>query len=60
MAAGDSQAFSTKKRCQESKIMFGFKEAAYWWNKTLTKVFLDHHGYKRISKDQCELNLRDH
>ena len=43
-----------------NKIMYGFKEAAYWWNKTLTKVFLDHHGYKRISKDQCELNLRDH
>ena len=36
------------------KIMYGFKEAAYWWNKTLTKVFLDH-GYKQMSKDQCVL-----
>ena len=34
--------------------MYGFKEAAYWWNKTLTKVFLDH-GYKQMSKDQCVL-----
>ena len=33
------------------KIMYGFKEAAYWWNKTLTKVLLDH-GYKQMSKDQ--------
>ena len=23
------------------KIMYGFKEAAYWWNNLLTKVFLD-------------------
>ena len=23
------------------KIMYGFKEAAYWWNVTLTKVFLE-------------------
>ena len=25
--------------------MYGFKEAAYWWNKTLSKVFLDN-GYR--------------
>ena len=42
-----------------NKIMYGFKEAAYWWNKAQAKVFLDHHGYKRISKDQCVVNLRD-
>ena len=34
------------------KIMYWFKEAAYWWNKTLTKVFLDN-GYRQMSKDQC-------
>ncbi len=35
------------------KIMYGFKEAAYyWWNKTLTKVFRDD-GYRQMSKDQC-------
>ena len=33
------------------KIMYGFKEAAYWWNKLLTKVFLDN-GYQQMSKDQ--------
>ena len=37
---------------QLDKIMYGFKEAAYWWNKTLTKVFLDH-GYRQMNKDQC-------
>ena len=36
------------------KIMYGFKEAAYWWNKLLTKVFLDN-GYQQMSKDQCVL-----
>ena len=34
------------------KIMYGFKEAAHWWNKTLIKVFLDN-GYRQKSKDQC-------
>ena len=34
------------------KIMYGFKEAAYWWNVTLTKVFLEN-GYKLMSKDKC-------
>ena len=34
------------------KIMYGFKEAAYWWNVTLTKVFLEN-GYKQMSKDKC-------
>ena len=32
--------------------MYGFKEAAYWCNVTLTKVFLDN-GYKQMSKDKC-------
>ena len=34
------------------KIMYGFKEAAYWWNVTLTKVFLEN-GYKQMSKNKC-------
>ena len=34
------------------KIMYGFKEAAYWWNVTLTKVFLEN-GYQQMSKDNC-------
>ena len=34
------------------KIMYGFKEAAYWWNVTLTKVFLEN-GYTQMSKDKC-------
>ena len=36
------------------KIMYGFKEAAYWWNKTLVKVFLEN-GYRQMGKDQCVL-----
>ena len=32
--------------------MYGFKEAAYWWNVTLTKVFLEN-GYQQMSKDIC-------
>ena len=32
--------------------MYGFKEAAYWWNVTLTKVFLKN-GYVQMSKDKC-------
>ena len=34
--------------------MYGFKEAAYWWNVTLVKVFVDN-GYRQLSKDQCVL-----
>ena len=34
------------------KIMYGFKQAAHYWNKTLVKVFLDN-GYRQMSKDQC-------
>ena len=34
------------------KIMYGFKEAAYWWNVMLTKVFLEN-GYQQMSKDKC-------
>ena len=33
------------------KIMYGFKEAAYWWNVTLTIVFLEK-GCKQMSKDK--------
>ena len=36
------------------KIMHGFKEAAYWCNKALTKVFLDN-GYLQMNKDQCDM-----
>ena len=36
------------------KIMYGFKEAAYWWNVMLIKVFVDN-GYRQLSKDQCVL-----
>ena len=32
--------------------MYGYKEAAHWWNKTLTKVFVDN-GYFQMSKDRC-------
>ena len=34
------------------KIMYGFKEAAYWWNVTLVNTFLAN-GYKQMSKDKC-------
>ena len=34
--------------------MYGFKEAAYWWNKALVKVFLEN-GYRQMGKDQCVL-----
>ena len=37
---------------QLDKIMYGYKEAAHWWNKTLTKVFVDN-GYRQMSKDRC-------
>ena len=40
------------------KIMYGFKEAAYWWNVMLTKVFLDG-GYQQMAKDKCVLVKRD-
>ena len=36
------------------KIMYGYKEAAYWWNVTLIKVFVDN-GYKQMDKDKCVL-----
>ena len=32
--------------------MYGYKEAAHWWNKTLTKVFIGN-GYRQMSKDRC-------
>ena len=34
------------------KVMYGYKEAAHWWNKTLIKVFMDN-GYHQMSKYQC-------
>ena len=37
---------------QLDKIMYGYKEAAHWWNKTLSKVFVDN-GYRQVSKDRC-------
>ena len=40
------------------KIMYGFKEAAYWWNAMLIKVFLDG-GYQQMAKDKCVLVKRD-
>ena len=40
------------------KIMYGFKEAAYWWNVMLTKVFLDN-GYTQMDKDKCVLVKRE-
>ena len=40
------------------KIMYGFKEAAYWWNVMLIKVFLDS-GYQQMAKDKCVLVKRD-
>ena len=36
------------------KIMYGYKEAAYWWNVTLVKTFLAN-GYKQMGKDKCVL-----
>jgi hypothetical protein len=36
------------------KIMYGFKEAAYWWNVTLVKTFLAN-GYRQMNKDKCVL-----
>ena len=37
------------------KIMYGFKEAADWWNKkTFTEVFLDN-GYRQMSKNHSAL-----
>lgn len=32
---------------ESDKIMYSFKEAAHWWNKTLVKVFLDNGHRKR-------------
>ena len=40
------------------KIMYGYKEAAHWWNKTLIKVFMDN-GYNQMSKDQCVMVKTD-
>ena len=37
------------------KIMYGYKEAADWWNKkTFTEVFLDN-GYRQMSKNHSAL-----
>ena len=34
------------------KIMYGYKEAAHWWNKTLINGFMDN-GYRQLSKERC-------
>ena len=40
------------------KIMYGYKEAAHWRNKTLIKVFMDY-GYHQMSNDQCVMVKTD-
>ena len=40
------------------KIMYGFREAAFWWNVMLTKVFVEN-GYKQMEKDKCVLVKSD-
>ena len=39
------------------KIMYGFKEAAYWRNVMPIKVFLDG-GYQQMAKNKCVLVKR--
>jgi hypothetical protein len=34
------------------KLFYGFKEAAFYWNKTLTNMFVEN-GWKILSKDKC-------
>ena len=36
--------------------MYGFKEAAYWWNVTLTKVFLEN-GYKGLTLSKRNIHM---
>ena len=43
---------------QMDKLMYGFKEAAHYWNKTLIDVFLKA-GYTQCFKDSCVLWKRD-
>ena len=43
-----------KIQVELDKIMYGYKEAAYWWNVTLVKTFLAN-GYKQMGKDKCVL-----
>ena len=40
------------------KIMYGYKEAAYWWNVNLIKVFVNN-GYRQMNKDKCVLVKRE-
>jgi hypothetical protein len=43
---------------QMDKLMYGFKEAACYWNKTLIAAFI-RGGYTRLHKDNCVLVKRD-
>jgi len=43
---------------QMDKLMYGFKEAAHYWNKTLIDVFL-RAGYTQCFKDSCVLWKRE-
>jgi hypothetical protein len=40
------------------KLMYGYKEAAHYWNKTLMGVFFTA-GYKQCAKDHCVLLRRE-
>jgi hypothetical protein len=40
------------------KLMYGYKEAAHFWNKLLVKVFVDA-GYRQCKKDPCVLIKRE-
>jgi hypothetical protein len=43
--------------CKLRALMYGIKEAARYWNKTLVDVFLKA-GYKQCAKDKCLIVLR--
>jgi hypothetical protein len=37
---------------RNEKLMYGYQEAAHYWNNEISKVFLEN-GYKRCMKDKC-------
>jgi hypothetical protein len=37
---------------RNEKLMYGYQEAAHYWNNEISKVFLKN-GYKRCMKDKC-------
>jgi hypothetical protein len=41
-----------------TKLMYGYKEAAHYWNRTLVDVFLQN-GYRQCVKDKCVLVKRE-